>query len=52
MTVVTVKNSEVTSEQVTHVVPAAGSKAKASTPVTVVVSQPYASASGDRPQSK
>lgn len=52
VTVVTVKNSEVTSEQVTHVVPAAGSKAKASTPVTVVVSQPYASASGDRPQSK
>ena len=44
VTVVTVKNSEVTSEQVTHVVPAAGSKAKASTPVTVVVSQPYASA--------
>ena len=52
VTVVTVKNSEVTSEQVTHVVPAEGSKAKASTPVTVVVSQPYASASGDRPQSK
>lgn len=52
VTVVTVKNSEVTSEQVTHVVPAEGAKAKASTPVTVVVSQPYASASGDRPQSK
>ena len=49
VTVVTVRNSEVSSEQVTKVVPEAGTKAKAaSTNVVVVVSQPYSNGQGQQ----